>query len=368
MDLNMNTKNSWLLIWLLVAFAGSILISVLVSLFFAVRGDAVLRTVLATAKTTTSTTIVPVEKSVLTVELPALLARRASPVVSLYRRAHAGENAIATDHRIGTATALTSDGWMITSASVFDGLHLSDVIVWNGSHAATATRGVIDRINRTVYFKVTGDSYPSVAFSRASDVSPGSLAWMEPAESAFLPASLVNIRIRSSKDQKIPEESLRRFEFAAPVDSSERGTPVWDSLGALVGIVEEAGNRPMVIPSTSIATSFASLLEAGAIHHASANTSVMDLDILNPDRLISKFPDHGTLVKSFGKLFPKNSLLAGDVIVRVDRDILDGTMDFGETLSEYRPGANVTLNVWRQGKFMDIPLTLGSVTTSELFR
>jgi S1-C subfamily serine protease len=53
------------------------------------------------------------------------------------------------------------------------------------------------------------------------------------------------------------------------------------------------------------------------------------------------------------------------VILRVERDILDGTLDLGEILADYRPGATVTLRVWRDGTDFDLPVTLGSVTTSE---
>ncbi len=55
----------------------------------------------------------------------------------------------------------------------------------------------------------------------------------------------------------------------------------------------------------------------------------------------------------------------GDVIERVEHDILDGSADLGEALLEYRPATTVTFSGTRQGKPMQWTLTLGSVVTSE---
>ncbi len=360
MDLIMK-KTSWTLIGVVSALTGSVILSVLISVAFSMRSESVFLASLQDVKTVTSTPAVPT-KSVFREELPAVLARRASPVLSLYRKGK-DDRILLADHRIGTATALTSDGWLITSASVIENVRPADVLVWNGLVSQAPTRMVIDRINRTVYLKIAGDQYPSVAFSRAWDATPGSLAWIEPTESAFLPASLVSIRRRSSGDQKIVEEAMRQFEFAVQMNPEERGAPIWDTSGALVGIVETSGARPLAILSTSISTSFASLLDTGSIHHATMSATVSDMDALLRDRKKLKLPDHGAIVEKVAGTSP---LKVNDVIVRVDRDILEGTADLGELLSEYRPGTNVTLSVWRNGTQMDVPMTLGNVTTSEM--
>ena len=61
----------------------------------------------------------------------------------------------------------------------------------------------------------------------------------------------------------------------------------------------------------------------------------------------------------------QGGLQAGDVIERVDRDILDGSADLAEILAGYRPDSRVTLVVRRGAQTIDVPVTLGDVVTSE---
>jgi S1-C subfamily serine protease len=58
-------------------------------------------------------------------------------------------------------------------------------------------------------------------------------------------------------------------------------------------------------------------------------------------------------------------LADGDVIERIERDILDGTADLGERLFEYRPGASVSVSGRRRKDAFQAEVTLGAEVVSE---
>ena len=64
----------------------------------------------------------------------------------------------------------------------------------------------------------------------------------------------------------------------------------------------------------------------------------------------------------------KNVLREGDVIERIDRDILDGTWTLAERVLEYLPGASVTIGGIREGKPFEARVTFGEARTSEILK
>ncbi|MEK7116433.1 MAG: BRCT domain-containing protein, partial [Patescibacteria group bacterium] len=102
----------------------------------------------------------------------------------------------------------------------------------------------------------------------------------------------------------------------------------------------------------------------------SLGVRTLDLVALRVSGARNGLPDRGALVrddKRGGKM-ANAKIKIGDVIESVDRDILDGRADLGEILAEYKPNAEVTLRILRDGKTLDVPETLGSILTSEAMK
>jgi S1-C subfamily serine protease len=172
------------------------------------------------------------------------------------------------------------------------------------------------------------------------------------------------------------ETVTRRVLLDGIAQANDRGSAVWDSNGSLVGVIDSAaGERLHFIPATSIAASFDSLLSYGEIRHALLGVRALDLSSLRFDGDRGAWPATGALIRDDRKgtklgilrdgPAAKAKLKAGDVIVRVERDILDGTADLGEVLSEYKPGSQVDVRILRGSSDLDVQVTLGSVVTSE---
>lgn len=326
--------------------------------------------------------LVPVERRAATPLLPpTILTQRSSAIAMIYRKPKGGaaleDRLLGADRLLGRAVALTADGWFVTSAAVVESLHVADLTIWRDGTSVAVERGVIDRVNGMAFLKTNAQGLPSPAFAQTNEVGNGAEVWVESLPDGFTPHVVVDAGARPNPNDVVSSElAVRRFVLNRLTAPGERGSAAWDPSGALVGVIESReGEETRLVPASSIASSFASLLASGEIRHAVLGVRALDLGTARFDGSRNGLPDRGALLrddKRGGKpgVRPDSpaanaDLASGDVIVRVDRDILDGTADLGEILSAYKPNASVTLRVLRDGKDLDVPVTLGNAVTSE---
>ena len=232
-------------------------------------------------------------------------------------------------------------------------------------------------MNDTVYLKIDAKDLPSASFTRVQDLSPGTEVWAELLPGELQPLVILNLNARLAPTDSVSSEiAVRRILLSGTTAAGQRGGAVWDDAGLLVGIVESAPGEAMrLVPASGIDSSFSSLLFDSQIKHAVLGVRTVDLaDVhLGGDR--GGLPQQGALVhddRKSGKpgVAPnspaaKAKLKSGDVILKVEHDILDGSADLGEILAAYRPGTAVTLRVLSSSTDSDVSVTLGSAVTSE---
>jgi S1-C subfamily serine protease len=329
-------------------------------------------------------TVIPVEQKSQGPLLPPSFIGRSSSVATVYRRASAKktvDDGLLTDDRmLGQAVAVTSDGWFAFPLSAFDGLHASDIVLWLNGNPATATRAVVDHLSGAVFLKTGLGNVNAPAFGRSRDLNVGLSVWLERRSQRFEPLIVAALGdVTRSLDGVSSEVAARRPLLDAFASAGDRGAPVWGTNGTLLGVVDSLPNEPLhVIPASSWTQSLASVLSEGVARHAYLGVRGVDLAFVRFDQAASPLPELGTWLRDDKRLkktaVDKASpaaiagLLAGDVIQTIDRDILDGSADLGEVLSEYKPGSNVTVGILRGTTRKDISVTLGSVVTSEEIR
>jgi S1-C subfamily serine protease len=321
--------------------------------------------------------LVPVERRAANPLLPpAFTKRRSAGVGVLYRKPKGTaltDRLLGSDRFLANAVSLTSDGWFVTPATTFDGIHLADVVLWHDGATFAADRGVLDRLSNLAFFHVAATSLPAPAFTQSRDVSVGAEVWSEPQPNGFSPGVVLDIGGRTAPNDAASSEVVtRRIVLDALATSSDRGGAVWDPNGSLVGIVEnqKAGDRIHVIPASEIATALSSILSNGEIRRAQLGVSALDLGVARFDGAREALPMQGALVQDVKKDSPalKAKIKVGDVIVQVERDILDGTVDLGEVLTDYHMNTGVTFVVHRGTADVSVPVTLGSMVTSEIIK
>lgn len=320
--------------------------------------------------------IIPLESRPLSSSLPAIFTERQSAAFPLVRRSSRTSDQPVTDDRLlGSAVAITSDGWLVTSDSAVGSLRLADLSVAIDGIARPVERAVRDRSTDLVYLKVSAFGLTVPGFVRALDVTSGSAVWVEAERRAFRPEAILSVRAHE-RDAVSSERAGRRYMVSGEASTHAAGAPVWDGGGRLIALLdgfdEEAGAW-RALPAGNAGRDLASLLSNGEIRRASLGVRALEIDGLLFDAARA-FPKSGAWLRAERRtglpaIVPAGPaagiLRDGDVIERIERDILDGTADLGERLLEYRPGAEVTLIGRRGNDALSAQVTLGSTVASE---
>lgn len=333
-----------------------------------------------TTTTTQVVQIVPIESRPVLPSYPAAFqARREQPVASIIRRVPVGDPTHEDARVLGSAVALTADGWFGTTVSAVGNVRLADMVLALGNRQLPITKAVKDTATDLVFLKVETGDLPVAAFVRADDVVAGAAVWIESGRGLLRPETIVSVRARSTNAPVLSEAAIRRFRVTGPDDQAlYRGAAVWDGGGKLLGFLSVGkADSWEVIPGSFAASALGSLLGDGVIRRSTLGIRTQDLDSFTfEDERPLAVPRHGALLKAVSRALPAvlptgpsaGTLREGDVIERLDRDILDGDADLGERLLDYRPGASLTISGSRAGQPLSVEVILGEAVTSEAVR
>ncbi len=329
--------------------------------------------------TTSAIEIVPVVPPVPASSYPDLfLTRNTSPVLHIVRLASSVKNETGTvrpEQTVGSAVVLTTDGWLATVESTLTGTRLADIaVVWHG-RTYPVQRAVRDTATGAVFLKTALTGLPITNLARSTDIAPGTVAWVEAEPQEIRPSMITNVGARSTSTEYLASELATRQFLLADLIPSGSGGAVWNTRGDLMGLViRSRGSEPArVLPANNLIESFQRLLTQGEIYHATLGVRVADLSHLvfvdaRQPAVMGALVVGPTAPVSGAKTPVLNTLQEGDVILRIERDTIDGNADLGEHLLDYRPGSVVTVSGLRKGMTFQTPITLGSVTTSEALK
>lgn len=340
----------------------------------------------ATSSTSTKpgVEIVPLERPLSSTPVALFASRRVSPVLDLIKKSSlekVGEDLIGSPDRLtGAAVALTADGWLATSHAAVRDVRLADLLVVHQGRSYPIQKAIHDTSTDAVFLKTSIQDLPVTAFVKATDVAYGLPVWMEP-RSRFVSQQMildVHITTATTTDVVSSERASRRFFMTGQSDARISGGGVWDGNGRLIGLLDTRLNDGWtVLPASNLSSALLAVLSGGEIRHASLGVRTYDLTDIILDQAQTDLPNRGAWIHAdrrgtapgIVKLGPAAKVLReGDVIERIERDILDGTADLGERLLDYPPGTRVTVYGQREGVRFEEVVTLGTVVTGEVLK
>jgi S1-C subfamily serine protease len=179
-----------------------------------------------------------------------------------------------------------------------------------------------------------------------------------------------------SPDTVVGDEITRRYMVHA-TGEAVIGAPVWDGSGRLIGVVDGGSNGSwLILPAHSIRGTLASLLSGVPIKHATLGVRVIHEEnfvtgssssLVRGGEVIS--PDRRTGAPAITRKGPLDGVLReGDVIERVEREVLDGSVELSELLLEYPIGTTISIHARRGKDGLDVSVVLGSVETGSVIR
>jgi serine protease Do len=275
------------------------------------------------------------------------------------------------EHGLGSGIIISPDGYIVTNNHVIDGA--TDIrVTLNDRRVLPAKLIGADPMTDLAVIKVSGSGFPSLPWGDSTALKPGQtvLAFGNPFNFRFTVTrgivSALNRPNPYSDDARKPGEFI---QTDAAINPGNSGGPLVNGHGEVIGI-----NTFLISPSGSfsgmgfaIPTQIArpvvdTLLKDGKIEHARMGVGINDVTPENAT-FFHMTNATGALISQVEADSPaaKAGIKVGDVITELNGKKMDNSGQLQAAISAQRPGNKVTLTVMRDGKGLNLPVTLESI-------
>jgi serine protease Do len=273
------------------------------------------------------------------------------------------------EHGLGSGVIISPDGYIVTNNHVVAGAVNISVTMSNRDIYPAKLIGADPNTDLAV-IKIDGHDFPSIPWGDSAKLEPGQLvlAFGNPYGFRFS----VTRGIISALDRPNPDSDRRKpgefIQTDAAINPGNSGGALVDSRGELIGIntflyspTGAFSGMGFAIPTKIAEPTVNALIRDGKIRHGYIGISIEDV---TPDN--AKFFDAkkavGAVVSDVTPDAPgsKAGLKTGDVIVAFDGKPVSDAGELQMETSQKQPGDTIHLQVMRDGKTLDLPVTLES--------
>jgi serine protease Do len=272
------------------------------------------------------------------------------------------------EHGLGSGVIISPDGYIVTNNHVVNGA--VDVNVTMSDRRILPAKVVgTDPLTDLAVIKVNATDLPSVPWGDSTQLHPGQtvLAFGNPFGLRFT----VTRGIVSALNRPNPSASDRRkpgqfIQTDAAINPGNSGGPLVNAHGEVIGIntflISSNGSfsgMGFAIPTQIVRPTVENLIKFGKVSHGYMGIGISDVTPEN-----SKFFDlkksEGALVTQVEPNSPgaKAGLKTGDVITQLDGKAVSDAGELQVEVGQKRPGTTIKLEVIREGKTVNVPVTL----------
>jgi len=273
----------------------------------------------------------------------------------------------------GSGVIIDAKGYIVTNNHVIKGQRNLQVIFSDGTKADATVVGA-DAVADIAVIKVDA-KMPAVApLGDSSAIEPGQVAIAIGSPLGDFRGT-VTVGVVSALNRRVGSmQGL--IQTDAAINNGNSGGPLINTLGQVIGInalVVRATNEGNIaeglgfaIPSNLVREISAQLIAKGRVERAYMGVTYQDVDPQIASALNLNVT-YGVVVSDVtaGSPAAKAGLQEGDVILQFDSQKLDQDHPLATILFTHKAGDTVTLTVLRDGKQIQIKLTLGSRPTSQ---
>ena len=272
------------------------------------------------------------------------------------------------EHGIGSGVIISPDGYIVTNNHVIDGAVDIRVTMSNRKIMKAKLIGA-DPLTDLAVIKVDGGSLPSIPWGDSTALHPGQtvLAFGNPFGFRFTVTrgivSALNRPNPFSDNARKPGEFI---QTDAAINPGNSGGPLVDARGEVVGIntflISSSGQfagMGFAIPTQIVKPTVDELIRDGKVTHGYMGIGISDVTPEN-----AKFFDvndaSGAVVTQVEPDSPasKAGLKVGDVITQLDGKKVNDAGELQVEVGQKRPGTTIKLEVMRDGKDVNLPVTL----------
>ncbi|MGE0225754.1 MAG: trypsin-like peptidase domain-containing protein [Acetobacteraceae bacterium] len=283
-------------------------------------------------------------------ELPPEL--RDTPLGREFRRRFGNR----TERMLGAGSGFIIDpsGIIVTNNHVVGRAEQITVQMTDGRRFPATVIGHDDLTDIAV-IKLTGASgLPAVTWGDSSSVEVGD--WILAAGNPFGLGGSVTAGIVSARGRDLGSGPFDNFlQLDAPINPGNSGGPIFNMNGQVVGvssvIVSPTGASVGIgfaIPSSAVRSIVNQLLSRGTIERGWLGVSVEERD-------------NGVLIASIERSGPagRAGVRTGDVVVAINGERIDSARGLIRAIAGVTPGNTARVTVRRQGRDIEIPVTVG---------
>jgi serine protease Do len=272
------------------------------------------------------------------------------------------------EHGIGSGVIMSPDGYIVTNNHVVEGA--VDIRVTMSDRRVLPAKLIgADPLTDLAVIKIDGSNFPNVPWGDATQLHPGQtvLAFGNPFGMRFTVTrgivSALNRPNPSPTDRRKPGEFI---QTDAAINPGNSGGPLVNAHGEVVGIntflISESGSfagMGFAIPSQIVRPTVAALIRDGKVSHGYMGIGITDVTPENAKFFESK-DNRGAIVTQVEPSSPgaKAGLKIGDLITGLDGKSVSDASQLQVVVGQTRPGTTVKLEVMRDGKSIEVPVTL----------
>jgi len=272
------------------------------------------------------------------------------------------------EHGLGSGVIISPDGYIVTNNHVVDGA--TDIRVTMSDRQVLSAKLIgTDPLTDLAVIKVSAPNLPSVPWGDSAKLRPGQtvLAFGNPYGFRFT----VTRGIVSALNRPNPDASDRRkpgqfIQTDAAINPGNSGGALVDARGELIGIntflISSNGSfsgMGFAIPTQIAEPTVEALIRDGKITHGYIGIGISDV---TPDnaKFFHMTNATGAVVTQVDPNTPggKAGLKTGDVIASLNGQPVTDAGELQMQVGQKRPGDTIKLEVERDGKSINVPVTL----------
>ncbi|HEY1931581.1 MAG TPA: trypsin-like peptidase domain-containing protein [Acetobacteraceae bacterium] len=262
-----------------------------------------------------------------------------------------------TEHVMGTASGFVVDpsGIIVTNNHVVKGAEKIMVSLPGGQHVPARVLGTDELTDLAVIKIAVPQPLPHVAWGDSRHVEVGD--WIIAAGNPFGLGGSVTAGIVSAEGRDLGSSPFDDFlQLDAPINPGNSGGPIFNMGGQVIGvssvIVSPTGASVGIgfaIPSDIVRPIVEQLLAHGSIARGWLGVAVEDAD--NGSVTVAGLDRSGPALHA--------GVRSGDIVLAVNGEHIDSARNLIRTVAAMPPGTTVHLTVRRQGRDVEIPVTIG---------
>lgn len=268
---------------------------------------------------------------------------------------------------LGSGFLVSADGFIVTNNHVVADADVIRVTLdqENGkSESFTATLIGADEETDLALLKVeTKKNLPFLVFGNSDELKVGE--WLLAIGNPFGLDHTVTAGILSAKNRNIHAGPFDNFlQTDASINPGNSGGPLLNMQGQVVGIntaiIASGQGIGFAIPSNMAAKIIDQIKSGKKVSRGWIGVTIQDVEE-NTAKALGMKDAKGALVGSVMENEPagKGGMKDGDIILAVDGKDIDDASALLRAIAEKTPGSKAVIKVWRDGKVLDLTVTLG---------